>query len=139
MPEPSFEPPSFEPIEAEFNQTLADCERLYRSAAEQALEHHPGIAGDSPQSLRQLMDDLGKGLVMKIYSTVAQADRRWSAPEARLAEIIFEKLWGQRLTGGAEQPTAGPIAGGVWRFKLTVRRATEYDGEGRTAETTRAE
>src|SRR5436190_7381117 len=101
MPEPSFEPPLFEPIEAEFHQTLADCERLYRSAAEQCLEHHPGIAGDSPQSLRQLMDDLGKGLVMKIYSTVAQADRRWSAPEARLAEIIFEKLWGQKLTGDA--------------------------------------
>src|SRR4051794_8094045 len=93
--------PHCDAIQSEFRQALVDCQELYRSAAQQCVEHHPAAVGDSPQALFELMEDLGKGLVMKIYSTVAQADRRWSHEEAQLAEILFEKLWKQRLSGDA--------------------------------------
>src|SRR5262245_11323820 len=91
--------PQFEAIANEFRQALIDCQQLYHSAAQQCVEHHPAAVGDSPQALFELMEDLGKGLVMKIYSSVAQADRRWSREEAQLAEILFETLWKQRLSG----------------------------------------
>jgi tellurite resistance protein len=91
----------FEAIQNEFRQALIDCQQLYHSAAQQCVEHHPAAVGDSPQALFELMEDLGKGLVMKIYSSVAQADRRWSREEAQLAEILFETLWNQRLSGDA--------------------------------------
>src|SRR5262245_35093131 len=89
----------FEAIQNEFRQARIDCQQLYQSAAQQCVEHHPAAVGDSPQALFELMEDLGKGLVMKIYSSVAQADRRWSRQEAQLAEIVFETLWNQRLSG----------------------------------------
>lgn len=89
----------FDAIQNEFRQALVDCQQLYHSAAQQCVEHHPAAVGDSPQALFELMEDLGKGLVMKIYSTVAQADRRWSREEAQLAEIVFETLWNQHLSG----------------------------------------
>jgi SpoVK/Ycf46/Vps4 family AAA+-type ATPase len=91
--------PQSESIQREFRQALADCEELYRSAAQQCLENHPESTGDSPQALFELFDDLNKGLVAKIYSTVAQADRRWSREEARIAGIMYECLWKKRLEG----------------------------------------
>jgi hypothetical protein len=93
------EPPQSDVIHDEFRQALVDCQQLYHSAAQQCVEHHPAAVGDSPQAFFELMEDLGKGLVMKIYSAVAQADRRWSRQEAQLAEIVFEILWKQRLSG----------------------------------------
>ena len=95
------EPPQSDVIHDEFRQALVDCQQLYHSAAQQCVEHHPAAVGDSPQAFFELMEDLGKGLVMKIYSAVAQADRRWSRQEAQLAEIVFEILWKQRLSGDA--------------------------------------
>src|SRR4029079_4162073 len=93
--------PQFDDIANEFRQALIDCRQLYHSATQQCVEHHPAAVGDSPQALIELMEDLGKGLVMKIYSTVAQADRRWSREEAQLAEILFETLCQQRWSGEA--------------------------------------
>src|SRR5439155_15708190 len=93
--------PQLDAIQNEFRQALLDCEQLYRSSAQQCVEHHPAAVGDSPQACCELMEDLGKGLVMKVYSTVAQADRRWSREEAQLAEILFQTLWNQRLSGDA--------------------------------------
>src|SRR5262245_60128871 len=88
-------------MEGGFRQALADCEELYRSAAQQCLENPPEAVGDSPQALVELFDDLGKGLVAKIYSSVAQADRRWAREEAHLAQLLFESLWKKRLEGEA--------------------------------------
>ena len=45
------------------------------------------------------MDDLHRALVLKIYMTVCEADRKWSKPEREMAEVLFEHLWNRRLTG----------------------------------------
>src|ERR1700752_1783490 len=45
------------------------------------------------------MDDLPRALVLKTYVTVCEADRKWSDEERKLAEMLFEHLWGKRLTG----------------------------------------
>ena len=38
-------------------------------------------------------------MLVKVYFSVCEADRKWSRPERYLAEALFDHLWGQRLTG----------------------------------------
>ena len=89
----------FDEIQAEFRQSLTDCQQLYQSAALQVLEHQSPLISGSDESFLELMNDLHKGLLIKIYGSIAQADRRWTAQEARLAEVLFEHLWNQQLSG----------------------------------------
>jgi hypothetical protein len=86
-------------VEAEFRQALTDCRRLYHTAAMQCCECRPAELGDSPERLVPLMEDLHQGLLIKIFASIVQADRRWTAEEARLAAILVEHLWGQSLGG----------------------------------------
>jgi hypothetical protein len=88
-----------EAIASQYRQALEDCERLYLSAARECLERHPTLVPQVPRGFLELMDDLHKGLAIKIYSTVAQADMKWTPQEARLGAILFEQLWHQQLTG----------------------------------------
>lgn len=45
------------------------------------------------------MVDLHKGLLVKIYATVAEADGRWSRGEQQLAQILIQHLWREKLAG----------------------------------------
>jgi len=47
----------------------------------------------------ELMDDLHRGLLIKVYVTVVRADNRWSAPEKKVAAAMIEHLWDQQLRG----------------------------------------
>src|SRR5262245_192279 len=90
---------AFDAIQTKFRQALHECQRLYRSAARQYIDSQAALAEDSAESFPQLMEDLHKGLLIKIYGSISQADRRWTAEEAKLAEILFEHVWGQQLSG----------------------------------------
>ena len=45
------------------------------------------------------MDDLHKALLVKVYTTVMEADRQWSRGERVLASVLIEHLWNRRLEG----------------------------------------
>ena len=89
----------FETIETQFRQALADCQQLYLSAARECIEQHPSLIRRPPQDFLQLMADLHKGLLIKIYGSVVEADLRWTAGEARLAAVLLEHVWNEKLTG----------------------------------------
>src|SRR5215471_11395228 len=89
----------FPAIERQFHEALVDCRRLYHSAADQFSQESPAPDEISGQRVFELMDDLHKGLLVKIYGSIAQADHRWTPEEERLAAILFEHLWGQQLSG----------------------------------------
>jgi SpoVK/Ycf46/Vps4 family AAA+-type ATPase len=44
------------------------------------------------------MDDLHAGLLIKIFVTMSEADRRWSTREQHLGAALFEHLWGRKLS-----------------------------------------
>ncbi len=85
----------------QFQQTLEDCRELYLSSARQLIEQRPEILGASPEEYLHVMDDLHKGLLIKVYVSVIAADRRWSKEERVLAEILFEHIWRKQLRGDA--------------------------------------
>ena len=79
--------------------TLDECRELYVSSGKLCAQQYPQLISQSGDEFVQLMDDLHRALVLKIYVTVCEADREWSLAERELATVLFEHLWHQRLTG----------------------------------------
>jgi SpoVK/Ycf46/Vps4 family AAA+-type ATPase len=94
MPAPEIlNPPSL------FTTTLDECRELYVSSGRLCAHQFPDRISPTGEKFVELMDDLHRALVLKIYVTVCEADRKWSSEERFLAETLFQHLWGQRLTG----------------------------------------
>jgi tellurite resistance protein len=83
----------------QFRQALAECRELYRTSAQICVEQHAEDFLDSPKEIQAAMDELHKGLLVKVYVVVSEADRKWSTEEQQLAEALFEHLWNERLFG----------------------------------------
>jgi tellurite resistance protein len=78
------------------NQTVDDCLALYRSSADawsRSLPSH--TANSAREATLSLMDDLARGLMIKIFLAIVQADGRFSAQERQLAQVLIFKLWGR--------------------------------------------
>lgn len=100
-----------------FRRTLEECRELYNSSATLIAREHPQLLpqGKGKRALTaeefiQLMDDLHRGLVLKVYYGVCEADKKWSSRERFLAEDLFDHLWGRRLTGEELRTTARRLA-----------------------------
>jgi hypothetical protein len=79
--------------------TLRECRELYVSSGHLCAQQYPQLIKQSGAEFVQLMDDLHRALVLKIYVAVCEADKQWSAGERQMAELLFEHLWKQHLTG----------------------------------------
>lgn len=82
-----------------FRSILDQCRELYVSSGKLCAQQYPQLIDKSGDEFVQLMDDLHRALVLKIYVTICEADQEWSAAERELATILFDHLWNQRLTG----------------------------------------
>jgi uncharacterized tellurite resistance protein B-like protein len=93
-----------------FRSTLNECRELYVSSGILCARQYPHLIAQPGEKFVQLMDDLHRALVIKVYFEVCEADRHWSAGERALAEELFDHLWGQRLTGEKLQIAARKTA-----------------------------
>lgn len=82
-----------------FTRTLDECRELYVSSGKLCAHEYPHLIAKKGDTFIQLMDDLHRALVLKVYFNVCEADRKWTESERYLAEVLFEHLWGKRLTG----------------------------------------
>ena len=82
-----------------FKATLDECRELYVSSGQLCAQQYPHLITKSGDEFVQLMDDLHRALVLKIYVNVCEADKEWSQPEREMAQVLFEHLWNKRLTG----------------------------------------
>ncbi len=65
-------------VVTQFREAIADCKSLYIRAARASLEDCPDADAATQRNMIRRMVDLHKGLLIKIYATVATADSRWS-------------------------------------------------------------
>jgi uncharacterized tellurite resistance protein B-like protein len=79
--------------------TLDECRDLYVSSGKLCAQQYPHLIAKSGDDFVQLMDDLHRALVLKIYVSVCEADRQWSQAERNRAMVVMEHLWKQKLTG----------------------------------------
>ena len=86
-------------LPTQFRGLLDQCRQLYVSSGELCVHEHPDLVPRCEHGFVQLMDDLHRGLLVKIFVTICEADRRWSKNETILAEELIDHLWGQSLDG----------------------------------------
>ena len=89
-----------------FKKTLEECRELYVSSGRLCAHEYPQLISPKGDKFVELMDDLHRALVLKVYLAVCEADREWSEQERFLAETLFEHLWNKRLTGEDLRSTA---------------------------------
>ena len=93
----------FPDLPSQFRQLLGACRELYVSSGELAAREHAHLLPDSGERFVQLMDDLHRALLVKVFVAVCESDRRWSKNEKFLAEVLVFHLWSQWLDGTALQ------------------------------------
>ena len=109
--------PNFDSHIEQFQQAVKACQRLYLSSAKLCIEQYASFLPDSPESFLQLMDDLHKGLLIKIYVTIVEADERWSQNEKRLGRVLFDHIW----PGGVPGDKLREAAAHVFREAQTLK------------------
>ncbi|MEM9588998.1 MAG: AAA family ATPase [Planctomycetota bacterium] len=78
-------------------RVLRDCRKLYRDSGKWMVRRYPTLIQGQTQDFVQLMDDLHRGLLIKVYVTIVRADERWSVAEKRIAGVMIEYLWNEKL------------------------------------------
>lgn len=101
----------------DFERAIQDCRRLYISSAQLCLQKFTGFIPGSPEKFQELMEDLHKGVLIKVYVTVVQADTRWSPEEKRFAERLFQHLWPGGTPGGKLREAANHVFREAGRLK----------------------
>ncbi|WP_425614611.1 AAA family ATPase [Anatilimnocola sp. NA78] len=84
---------TFDDICHDFDQTLLACRELYVSSAHLCLEECPHLVPREPEAYIELLDNLHRGLLLKIFSAVASSDRVCSAAEQKLAARLLSHAW----------------------------------------------
>ena len=80
-----------------FVELLEAIRDLYRRCAKEFARQHPELIRDSPEAFVGRMVELQRGLVLRVFMEMAQADRRIGVGEIQLAQELFEHAWGRRL------------------------------------------
>ncbi len=90
-------------LPSHFHRLLGECRELYLSSARRIADEHPQLLAESVEKFTERMDDLHRGLLVKIFVSICESDRRWSQKERFLAEVLVFHLWSQWLEGDALQ------------------------------------
>ncbi len=78
-------------------QLLVDCQALYRNAANRCLMES-GAVGSEADKLRELLDDLHRGIVVKTLVEIAYCDKRWNQVEREAAKVVLSHVWEVSVT-----------------------------------------
>lgn len=89
----------FSDLTEHFRQSLGHCQDLYVSSGRLVANEFPDLLPDSAEHFIQLMDDLHRALLVKIFVTICEADRHWSKNEMILGEALLAHLWCRQLQG----------------------------------------
>ncbi len=100
-----------EPLLEQFREALADCQKLYLTAGQECVAQYPHFISERPSEFLKRMDDLHKGLLLKIYVFIAEADRQWSEAERAMAGVLLNHLWQRNLSGDQLREATSRISG----------------------------
>ncbi|WP_254509106.1 AAA family ATPase [Anatilimnocola floriformis] len=89
---------SFDELAKAFAQALHACRELYVSGAHQCVEQCPHLIAGEPEAYVELLDNLHRGLLVKVFAAVATSDRVCSVEEQRLAATLLTHAYGEPIT-----------------------------------------
>ncbi|MBI3465414.1 MAG: AAA family ATPase [Planctomycetes bacterium] len=85
----------------DFREAMHDCERLYRTAAEEHAQTNPQKLGVPARQFVSEMLDLQRALIVKLFLDTARADLQLTHGERELAAEMAEHVLDRRLTGSS--------------------------------------
>ncbi len=83
----------------QFNQSLKDCRNVYLRGASQVCQQFAGELNATPEAFTESMDDLHRGLLIKLFVSICRVDHLWSDVEEKMAGVLVFHLWQQSLNG----------------------------------------
>ncbi len=89
----------YQSIEPQLRRVMRDCRKLYAWAAELMTSRHPTLLGNSADGFAELMEDLHRGLLIKIYTQTIRSDGRWSRMEKQIGAVMIQHIWDEDLRG----------------------------------------
>lgn len=97
-------PATISEIIEQFRRALGDCQRVYEQAAQEYAAIGRESDSFSADRFAELMLDLQRGLVVKIFVEVAQSDWHFSAAERELAVALIQHVWKVNLEPDQVRP-----------------------------------
>ena len=88
----------------EFERALDDCQKLYHEAARESVRLRPQTDEKEAEQIGQLMLDLHRGLLVKIFVEIAQSDWSWNQAERDLAAALLAHVWNVRVPSTEIRP-----------------------------------
>lgn len=95
-----------EEVTPHLRRVMRDTRKLYTDSGHQLVARHKTLLGDRADSFVALMDDLHRGLLVKVYTFIIRSDGRWTRMEKYVCSLLIEHLWDQRLHGSALRDAA---------------------------------
>lgn len=89
----------------QFHESLAECRQLYLRGAKTLTELPNAASLGTPADIVHGMDELHRGLLMKLFISICGVDHIWTETEEKFAGILFHHLWQQSLTKRQIQDT----------------------------------
>lgn len=98
-------------IEPHIRRVMRDCRKLYAASADLMVRRHPTLLGPAASGFPQLMEDLHRGLLVKIYTTTIRSDGKWTAIEKYIGALLIEHIWDEHLRGNALREASEKLLG----------------------------
>lgn len=86
-------------IEPHLRRVMRDCRKLYASCGDLMVRRHPTLLGPSAARFPELMEDLHRGLLVKVYTTAVRGDGKWTRTEKYIGALLIEHIWDEHLRG----------------------------------------
>ncbi len=89
--------PDFLILLNQFNETLKSCRNVYIEGGQTVIDHYPHLLQLPADRFLDRMDDLHRGLLIKLFVEVAGVDSLWTETEEQMAGVLFFHLWQRRI------------------------------------------
>lgn len=96
-------------ISPHLRRVMRDTRKLYTDSGSWLVAHHKTLLADRANKFVELMDDLHRGMLIKVYTDIIRSDGRWTSMEKFVATLLIEHLWDERLQGSALFDAANQI------------------------------
>lgn len=98
-----------EEVTPHLRRVMRDTRKLYTDSGRWLVARHKTLLGERADSFVTLMDDLHRGLLVKVYTFIIRSDGRWTRMEKYVCSLLIEHLWDQRLHGSALREAAEEV------------------------------
>lgn len=98
-----------EEVTPHLRRVLRDTRKLYADSARWLQTRHKTLLEGRAEAFPELMEDLHRGLLIKVYTEVIRSDHRWTRMEKYVGSVLIEHLWDEKLKGSALRDAAETI------------------------------